>query len=125
MSIGELEAFVFDKVADDEESLVKCYKDENENINKKVAIIGGGPCGLTCAAFLAKKGVKVTGATVHLVNEIPDDGLILAQKAVLVKENDDPSSLQKRVMEEAEWVILPQAVEALSIKIMEAEQCQK
>ena len=60
MSIGELEAFVFDKVADDEESLVKCYKDENENINKKVAIIGGGPCGLTCAAFLAKKGVKVT-----------------------------------------------------------------
>ena len=60
VSIGELEAFVFDKVADDEESLVKCYKDENENINKKVAIIGGGPCGLTCAAFLAKKGVKVT-----------------------------------------------------------------
>ena len=81
--------------------------------------------GLKVHEAALKKGVKVTGATVHLVNEIPDDGLILAQKAVLVKENDDPSSLQKRVMEEAEWVILPQAVEALSIKIMEAEQCQK
>lgn len=60
VSIGELEAFVFDKVADDDNSLVKCYKEENENIDKKVAIIGGGPCGLTCAAFLARKGIEVT-----------------------------------------------------------------
>ena len=106
---------------------VNHYKDRIVNIHPSLipSFCGKGMYGLKVHEAALKKGVKVTGATVHLVNEIPDDGLILAQKAVLVKENDDPSSLQKRVMEEAEWVILPQAVEALSIKIMEAEQCQK
>ena len=58
-------------------------------------------------------GVKVTGATVHLVNEITDGGKILMQKAVYINEDDTAETLQRRVMEEAEWVILPQAVEKL------------
>ena len=56
-------------------------------------------------------GVKVTGATVHFVNEITDGGKIILQKAVAIEEGDTPEILQKRVMEEAEWKILPQAVE--------------
>ena len=62
-------------------------------------------------------GVKVTGATVHYVNEIPDGGEILLQKAVEVKEGDTPEILQKRVMEEAEWVLLPQAAELVSERL--------
>ena len=56
-------------------------------------------------------GVKVTGATVHYVNEIPDGGEIISQKAVEILPNDTPETLQKRVMEQAEWKILPAAVE--------------
>ena len=56
-------------------------------------------------------GVKVSGATVHFVNEIPDGGEIIAQKAVEILEGDTPEILQKRIMEQAEWIILPQAVE--------------
>ena len=63
--------------------------------------------------------MKVTGATVHFVNEIPDGGEIILQKAVEVKEDDTPEVLQRRVMEEAEWKILPQAVELISKKVME------
>ena len=59
------------------------------------------------------RGVKVTGATVHLVNEIPDGGKILLQRAVEVREGDTPETLQRRVMEQAEWILLPQAVQAL------------
>lgn len=59
-------------------------------------------------------GVKVTGATVHFVNEIPDGGEIIAQKAVYIEEGDTPEILQKRVMEQAEWIILPAAVEKVS-----------
>ena len=61
--------------------------------------------------------MKVTGATVHYVNEIPDGGEILLQKAVEVKEGDTPEILQKRVMEEAEWVLLPQAAELVSERL--------
>ena len=57
--------------------------------------------------------MKVTGATVHMVNEVPDGGKILLQKAVEVREGDTPEALQKRVMEEAEWVLLPQAAELM------------
>ena len=64
-------------------------------------------------------GVKVTGATVHFVNEVPDGGRIIAQKAVYVKDDDTPETLQKRVMEEAEWIILPEAVETVCRKIQE------
>ena len=64
------------------------------------------------------KGVKVTGATVHFVNEIPDGGEIIMQKAVKVRENDTPKTLQKRVMRLAEWKILPAAAEKVSADIM-------
>ncbi len=62
-------------------------------------------------------GVKVTGATVHYVNEIPDGGEIILQKAVEILEGDTPELLQRRVMEEAEWVLLPKAVEMVAQKL--------
>ena len=67
-------------------------------------------------------GVKVTGATVHYVNEVPDGGKILLQKAVEVKEGDTPEVLQKRVMEEAEWLLLPKAAELVCQKLLQAER---
>ena len=67
-------------------------------------------------------GVKVTGATVHYVNEIPDGGQIIAQKAVEVLEDDTPETLQRRVMEQAEWILLPEAVERISQKIAEGKK---
>ena len=67
-------------------------------------------------------GVKVTGATVHYVNEIPDGGKIIMQKAVCVDENDTPETLQKRVMEQAEWIILPEAAEKVCKSIIEGEK---
>ncbi len=63
-------------------------------------------------------GLKVTGATVHYVNEIPDGGEIIAQKAVYVEDGDTPETLQKRVMEQAEWIILPQSVEKIAKQII-------
>ena len=66
-------------------------------------------------------GVKVTGATVHFVNEIPDGGKIILQKAVEIKEGDTPEILQKRVMEEAEWKLLPMAAEIVAAKIVKGE----
>ena len=70
-------------------------------------------------------GVKVTGATVHFVNEIPDGGRILLQKAVSILPGDTPETLQRRVMEQAEWIILPEAAELVSSQIqMEKEQQQ-
>ena len=76
--------------------------------------------GLLVHEAALKKGVKVTGATVHFVNEIPDGGEIIAQKAVEVKEGDTPQVLQRRVMEEAEWVILPRAVEKTAKELRNA-----
>ncbi len=72
---------------------------------------GSGYYGLKVHKAALDYGVKVTGATVHFVNEIPDGGKIIMQKAVNIEENDTPKTLQKRVMEEAEWIILPQSVE--------------
>ena len=74
---------------------------------------GAGFYGLRVHEAALEKGVKVTGATVHIVNEVPDGGKILLQKAVEVREGDTPETLQKRVMEEAEWVLLPQAAERM------------
>ncbi len=74
---------------------------------------GDGFYGLRVHKAALDYGVKVTGATVHLVNEITDGGRILLQKAVDILDDDTPETLQKRVMEQAEWVILPQAVEML------------
>ena len=72
---------------------------------------GVGMYGLHVHEAALAYGVKVTGATVHFVNEIPDGGEIILQKAVYIEEGDTPEILQKRVMEQAEWIILPQAVE--------------
>ena len=79
---------------------------------------GQGYYGLRVHEAALKKGVKVTGATVHFVNEIPDGGEIIAQKAVEVLDGDTPEILQRRVMEQAEWIILPQAVEKISKQII-------
>ena len=75
------------------------------------AFCGKGFYGVKVHEAVLARGVKVTGATVHIVDEIPDGGPILLQKAVAVEEGDTPEILQRRVMEQAEWVLLPQAVE--------------
>ena len=72
---------------------------------------GEGFYGLRVHKAALDYGVKVTGATVHFVNEIPDGGEIIAQKAVYIEEGDTPETLQRRVMEQAEWILLPQAAE--------------
>ena len=74
---------------------------------------GEGFYGLKVHEEALKYGVKVTGATVHFVNEIPDGGKIIAQKAVAIEEGDTPEILQRRVMEQAEWILLPQAAETV------------
>ncbi len=79
---------------------------------------GEGFYGLRVHEAALTKGVKVTGATVHYVNEIPDGGEIILQKAVEVEAGDTPELLQKRVMEQAEWKILPRAVEIVSEKLI-------
>ena len=81
---------------------------------------GGKGCyGIHVHEKALEYGVKVTGATVHFVNEVPDGGRIIAQKAVEVREGDTPETLQRRVMEEAEWIILPQAVETVCRRLQE------
>lgn len=81
---------------------------------------GRGYYGLKVHEAALAYGVKVTGATVHYVNEVPDGGQIIMQKAVEVKDGDTPEVLQKRVMEEAEWKILPLATEMVAAKLAEA-----
>ncbi len=81
---------------------------------------GAGFYGLKVHEAALGYGVKVTGATVHFVNEVPDGGEIILQKAVYIEEGDTPEILQKRVMEQAEWKILPEAVEKISKNIAEA-----
>ena len=75
---------------------------------------GEGYYGLRVHEEALRYGVKVTGATVHFVNEIPDGGRIIAQKAVEIEEGDTPEVLQRRVMEQAEWILLPKAVELVA-----------
>lgn len=83
---------------------------------------GKGFYGLKVHMAALDYGVKVTGATVHLVNEIPDGGKILLQKAVDILPEDTPESLQQRVMEQAEWIILPQATEMIAAEVMAAKE---
>ena len=82
------------------------------------AFCGKGFYGLHVHEAALEYGVKVTGATVHYVNEIPDGGKIILQKAVSVQPGDTPETLQRRVMEQAEWVILPQAAELVAANIL-------
>lgn len=86
------------------------------------AFCGKGFYGLRVHEAALARGVKVTGATVHFVNEIPDGGEIILQRAVRVKENDTPESLQRRVMEEAEWILLPRATEAVAAALRKKEE---
>jgi phosphoribosylglycinamide formyltransferase-1 len=91
---------------------------ENRILNVHPSLIpsfcGDGFYGLKVHEAALEKGVKVTGATVHFVNEITDGGKIIMQKAVEVKDDDTPETLQKRVMQEAEWIILPKAIEKVA-----------
>lgn len=95
------------------ENFLAAYKDKIVNIHPSLipSFCGDGFYGLHVHEAALEYGVKVTGATAHLVNEITDGGRILLQKAVEIQDGDTPEILQKRVMEQAEWVILPQAVE--------------
>ena len=83
---------------------------------------GAGFYGLRVHEAALAYGVKVTGATVHFVNEVPDGGKIILQKAVEVRDGDTPEILQRRVMEQAEWQLLPAAAELVSAKIRADEQ---
>ena len=95
------------------EDFVRRWPDRILNVHPSLipAFCGKGCYGLKVHEEALRRGVKVTGATVHLVNEIPDGGRILLQKAVDVLPGDTPETLQRRVMEQAEWVLLPQAAE--------------
>ena len=95
------------------ENFLSVYKDKIINVHPSLipSFCGDGFYGLKVHEAALNYGVKVTGATVHFVNEITDGGKIILQKAVEIQEDDTPETLQKRVMEEAEWVILPRAVE--------------
>ncbi len=94
---------------------------ENKIINVHPSLIpsfcGKGYYGLAVHEAALAYGVKVTGATVHFVNEIPDGGKIISQKAIEICENDTPETLQRRVMENCEWIILPQACEKVCAEI--------
>ena len=98
----------------------------NSIINVHPALIpsfcGKGYYGLKVHEEALKYGVKVTGATVHFVNEIPDGGKIIAQKAVKIRQNDTAETLQKRVMQQAEWIILPKSCELVSKQIIKEKK---
>ena len=83
---------------------------------------GEGFYGLRVHQAALDRGVKVTGATVHFVNEIPDGGEIIAQRAVEIQPGDTPEILQRRVMEQAEWIILPQSVEKVCAEIISRKE---
>ncbi len=100
------------------------YKDRIINVHPSLipSFCGEGFYGIKVHEAALAYGVKVTGATVHFVNEVPDGGKIIMQKAVKIKENDTPEALQKRVMQEAEWKILPASLEWVCKKMIKGEQ---
>ena len=97
------------------------YRDRIINVHPALipSFCGKGFYGLHVHEAALEYGVKVTGATVHFVNEIPDGGKIILQKAVEVQDGDTPEILQRRVMEQAEWIILPQATELVAAELAE------
>ena len=102
------------------ENFTKAYPERIINVHPSLipSFCGKGYYGLRVHEEALKYGVKVTGATVHFVNEIPDGGKIIMQKAVSIRKNDTPETLQKRVMQLAEWKILPRAVEKVSAELV-------
>lgn len=101
-------------------NFVKHFEDKIINVHPSLipSFCGEGFYGLKVHEAALEYGVKVTGATVHFVNEIPDGGKIIMQKAVDIKEDDTPETLQKRVMQEAEWIILPLSLEKICKNII-------
>lgn len=106
------------------ERVIRAYPDRIVNVHPSLipAFCGKGYYGLKVHQAAIDRGVKLTGATVHLVNEEPDGGPILAQKVVPVLPGDTPEALQRRVMREAEWILLPQAVERLAQGLLEEKR---
>ena len=100
------------------EQMIATYRDKIINIHPSLipSFCGTGYYGLKVHEEALKRGVKVTGATVHYVDEGTDTGRIIAQKAVEVKEGDTPEVLQRRVMEQAEWIILPAAIDEIATR---------
>lgn len=101
------------------ENVIRAYDHRILNIHPSLipSFCGDGFYGLHVHEAALQRGVKVTGATVHFVNEITDGGNIIAQKAVEVLPGDTPETLQRRVMEQAEWILLPQALEQVAGEI--------
>ena len=101
------------------ENFTSAYPKRIVNVHPSLipSFCGKGFYGLHVHEAALAYGVKVTGATVHYVNEIPDGGEIILQKAVEIQEGDTPDVLQRRVMEQAEWVLLPKAVEMVAAKL--------
>ena len=106
------------------ENFTSAYPKRIVNVHPSLipSFCGEGFYGLHVHEAALEYGVKVTGATVHYVNEIPDGGEIILQKAVDIQEGDTAEVLQKRVMEQAEWILLPQAVEKISAKLAKGEK---
>ena len=102
------------------EAFTSAYPERILNVHPSLipSFCGKGFYGLRVHEAALARGVKVTGATVHFVNEIPDGGRIILQKAVEIKEGDTPEILQRRVMEEAEWKLLPAAAELVCAKLI-------
>ena len=102
------------------EKFIRLYSGRIINVHPSLipSFFWAGYYGLKVHEAALSYGVKVTGATVHFVNEIPDGGKIIAQKAVDVLPDDTPEILQKRVMEQAEWILLPQAAEKVSRELL-------
>lgn len=105
------------------ETVIQAYRDRIINIHPSLipSFCGKGFYGLKVHEAALARGVKVTGATVHLVNEIPDGGRILKQKAVYIEDGDTAEILQRRVMEQAEWILLPEACEDIAKQLDEGE----
>ena len=103
---------------------VSKWPDKILNIHPSLipSFCGKGYYGLKVHEAALARGVKITGATVHIVNEIPDGGRILLQKAVEVLPDDTPERLQRRVMEQAEWILLPKAAEMICREFVNAEE---
>lgn len=103
------------------ERFTSLYRNRIINVHPSLipSFCGNGYYGLKVHEAALNYGVKVTGATVHFVNEVTDGGKIILQKAVEIQDGDTPEILQRRVMEQAEWIILPKAVEIVSKQLME------
>ena len=107
--------------------VIKRYPERISNVHPALipSFCGKGFYGLRVHQKVLEYGVKVTGATVHFVNEVPDGGRIIYQKAIDILDDDTPETLQRRVMENCEWILLPKAAQKVSDEIMKAKEEQE